>query len=234
MQETEKIRIQGLYTQWTSLCEYLRKIDTEHWYVFTFVFAAFGFLSLIRNGNDENEPIYESLILLAIMVVFYYEAYRLREVAVLKGYLSNIEKQINEAIRMDSICHRNKQDQLSDDAAPPFGWFSAYEIVLISKNNRANTFLAVPIMMTLAFIYISCIIRKLSVTTSDEKSCIFWIILIATLIMDMLAMVSIMKNLSVSKYARNSTADAIIKKSKEYDHKDIPHFFKWIFDIKIK
>lgn len=181
MNEIEKTRIEGLLTQWTRLSEYFEKLDTDHWQVFTIVFAALGLSSLINNTGLEN--ILYWIILPTITLLLYYEAYRLREITILKGYLAKIERNINRLLE--------KGDSIN------FLWFYSYNIIFFTNNNLANEHMSVPIIFAFIIVELLMFIQALITVLNNGWSIVavfYFIEFVITLVFDILAFVSILQN----------------------------------------
>lgn len=190
--EWERLEISALISQWARLCEYVEKLDTDHWHVFTVIFAAFGLFSVI--GNKVGNGLFNNLkwiIPLVIMMLLYYEAYRLREVAVLKGYLARLELTINRKLSSSKGQNLNASDGCDNILDESFHMYYSYENVFFWNNNRANAFLPIPIVLTIVIIHL---IYYFNASWLNNKY-VYGVFIGAIIVLDMVAFVSIMNNM---------------------------------------
>ena len=195
MTELDKTTIESLITQWKHFSEYIEKLDTEHWHVFTVVFAAFGLFS-IAGGKEGISIIIYWIIPFTIMIHFYYEAYRLREVAIMKGFLARIEKTINQKIKELSNESSAEEPETREEL---FNWFYSYELVFMTNNNKANQFFQYPIILVCIVVYVlSGIYGWRAMQEIPHQKVLFLICYVISLIFDGIALGSISNTLRVS------------------------------------
>ncbi len=249
-----KAELEGLITQWTHFSSYVKKLDTEHWQVFTIVFAAFGLFSFAK-GQDGTASQFVAVICwiipLTVMVLFYYEAYRLREVSLMKGYLTVLETMINIKL---SILKKSSPEQTSttntfdgsidkskkttvdsvatlltkpSDHDTLFKWFCSYETVFMTNNNLANTFF--PIAVLLVCIVILRMTFVLGIRSMADNSCeinIYRFVFILSVVLDIFACFSVFRNMRATFFAIN---DDIDDKRREYYKYYIKYYKKRTF-----
>ena len=102
-----------------------------------------------------------------------YEAYRLRRVAILKGYLAQIDCAINKRIKFLRDTMPDKEltsilKGLDVFSRGTFSWYYAWEEVFITNNNRANKYLGVPVFI--AFCVVSFFNYTEAVTSLSGSS----------------------------------------------------------------
>lgn len=240
MTQTDQKEIESLIVQWTHFSEYIEKLDTEHWHVFTVVFAAFGLFSIA--GVKEGITIICWVIPLTIMVLFYYEAYRLREIAIMKGFLAHIEKTINVKFNemkksktgdtSDEIEKGKNDDTSTDGKEGVFNWYYSYELVFMTNNNVANQLLPYPILLACVVIWILSVIYGWQTMQSTRWIVHFIILNIVALLFDLIAIFSISNALRTSEAALNEN---ITQKQKDYRERYQEYFEKNQFnDLKHK
>ena len=96
MSEKKKEELNLLILQWKELHNFQEKIDSGHMTVFAIFFGALGIASAFK---DYTDSIFFWIMPPIIMVIFFYEAYRLNEANLVKEYLRYLEKQINTFFR---------------------------------------------------------------------------------------------------------------------------------------
>ena len=165
---TNKEQINLLIHQWNKLSDRVDSIDNGHWQVFTLVLATFGLFSLANSeASNELSLIYWVMPIVTTIVVFF-EAYRLRELALLKGYLARIEDRINSYF----------------DDSEPMSWFLKYKVEYSYNNSIAKKHIKIPIVIAYLFVMGLCVVkygRTLS-SLSLSYAIIYGILLVITIV----------------------------------------------------
>ena len=191
--------LDGLVAQWSQLCGYLEKLDTEHWNVFTIILAALGLLLVINTGVVDMEAVYWAMPVV-IMFVFYHEAYRLREVAVLKGYLARIEDRIHEIYigMTSSEAHSKQQERV-------FRWFAQTDIAYMSRNNIANNFFPIPILVTAAVSHLYFVYKKVF----GDHNYFYLLLIILIVAFELVPIASVINNGKIQTRVREGEIDSM-------------------------
>ena len=143
----EEKKIDLLLDQWKELNVNQEKIDTGHMTIFTIFFAAFGIASAFK--GEGISPILFWMLPPAISVLFWFEAYRLKEAELLCRYLGGIEREINK--HMLSALYVDKPDERGKGL---FQWYSYQHARYDYTYNIANKFMWVPILLAIILIYV--------------------------------------------------------------------------------
>lgn len=223
MTPTDQKQIESLIVQWTHFSEYIEKLDTEHWHVFTVVFAAFGLFSIA--GVKEGIAIICWIIPLTIMVLFYYEAYRLREIAIMKGFLAHIEKNINN--KFNEMKNGNTGNESTNDEEGLFNWYYSCELVFMTNNNIANQLLPYPILLACVVIWFLSVYYGWQTMQSTYWIVLFIILNLATLLFVLVAFNSISNALRTSEAVLHEN---FTQKQRDYRDKYKQYFGKYHFD----
>lgn len=210
MNDTDRISLEGLTTQWKHFSEYVEKLDTEHWHVFTIVFAAFSLFSVM--GGEKGLPIMCWILPLTIMILFYYEAYRLREVAIMKGFLAKIEKLINSKYEEIKKEENNGKTSSCEDGEL-YNWYYSYEIVFMTNNNRANQFFPYPVLLTCLVVCILSGVYGWRIMNGSLLRTLFVVLNVVTVLFDALAICSIANTL---RFSQAAFSENITKEQEEY------------------
>lgn len=217
MDENNQKEIDYLIIQWTHFSEYIEKLDTEHWHVFTVVFAAFGLISIA--GVKPGITIICWIIPLTVMALFYYEAYRLREIAIMKGFLARVEKTINEKAKK-----KNREGL--------FNWYYSYELVFMTNNNIANQVFQYPIMIVCIVVWVLSGVYGWQAMHNACCKCLFIVVNLVVLVFDLITFVSISNTLRISEAVLH---EDVTKKQEEYRETYKSFYGKYEFsEISIK
>lgn len=177
------ILIEHLTNELNYINRYQQELDSNHNIFFALGLGIFGAFFMTGFGEDglpmsATMTIFMILLIMSVFtVLIYYAAYRLRMVAILRGRAKAIEMQINTIVR--SNCYQ---------------WNSYYIQKFINKNNAANTFLFVPVVVLYLLIAGMCFVV---VMQQDVDALWHWLsysFIIANIIGSIFAFVSIGKN----------------------------------------
>ena len=97
-----------------------------------------------------------------------------------------------------------------------FSWYYAWEEVFITNNNRANKYLGVPVFVAFCVVSFFNYIEAIASFDNENTVIMFNIYFAFIMIMDVLAFISIMKNLKMFHLALNADVLNLIK-----DYRDI-------------
>lgn len=199
--------LDGLIAQWNQLCEYLEKLDTDHWSVFTIILTALSLFFVINtNTNGINmETVYWAMPVV-IMFILYHEAYRLRVVSALKGYLARIEDRIDEiysGLELDYGVISNKNKKYKYNRI--FRWFSQFDIIFMSRNNWANQLFPIPVLITAVLSHGYFIYQKVIL----DHNYIYLSVILLVIALDCLPFTSIINNEKIQMKIREEKADEV-------------------------
>ena len=202
-------RIDLLLAQWNKLADQVASIDDGHWKVFAIVSAALTLISTfeIKYYGIQLEYL---VIPMTILIVLSYEAYKLRELAILKGYLSKIENTIN---RLSSE-YKMEQQLLSD----PMNWFSKYKIYHSSEKNKIKSWISIFIVFAIVVVHIPCFdCLKTLFDSKDSKitAIIYGIYCLVCIISDAFLIYSIKKSERIKHDVYSERYDDLKEKARK-------------------
>ncbi len=202
-------RIDLLLSQWNKLSSQVESIDDGHWKVFTIVTAA---LALFSKLDTEFYGIHLVVLLIPVMIliVLSYEAYKLRELAILKGYLSKIENTIN------SLSGEFKQGQQL--LGEPMNWFSKYKIYYSSEENKIKSWISIFIVFAIVVIHIpcaECFNTLLSSNDSKNTAIVYGIYCLVCVISDVFLIYSIKKSERIKHDVYSERYDDLYEKARK-------------------
>ena len=202
-------RIDLLLAQWNKLADQVASIDDGHWKVFTIVTAA---LALFSKLDTEFYGIHLVVLLIPVMIliVLSYEAYKLRELAILKGYLSKIENTIN------SLSGEFKQGQQL--LGEPMNWFSKYKIYHSSEKNKIKSWISRFIVFAIVVVHIPCLECFNTLLSSDDTkitAIVYGIYCLVCIISDAFLIYSIKKSERIKHDVYSERYDDLKEKARK-------------------
>ena len=166
------MEVNSLERQWEFYARWIVELEKGHDSLFLISVGVLSLWTMFGNNSKElmNRIVIYALIPLAVTAVLFYTKYKLRRVAILKGYLCKIEKELE----------RNKRKRGNNlDHYCGFSWFLGYENVYISKNNFANRFIVIIVGIILFMIEIYCINELYNLVNCLDISILVYYILMA-------------------------------------------------------
>lgn len=193
-----------LIAQWNRFAANEENLINDTSKIFTIVVAIFGIASIL--GTESFYTI--SAIHLGIIMVMWYEAYKLRLLHLVKGYLAKIE------------------DQLVDSNSET--WYRNYEKKYVSHYSVANKYIWIPAFLVASIVLIYCIFREKSLFPYETNYITLFCVvnIVATILILLLPIASICMNekfkndIFEDPYKKEHIFSYFMKKNKDKKHKE--------------
>lgn len=176
--KVEKEERDFLIAQWNRFASNEENLIADTGKIFTIVVAFFGIISVVGQADSF---IASGTIHLGIIILFWYEAYKLRILHLLKGYLARIEEQLVE-----------KEGE---------SWYKNVERKYVSHYSAANRFIWIPVFLVSIIVEFACIREEFKGYSWDkmDKNIAMTLVIVLTVLSFVIPIISLMMNETFKK-----------------------------------